>query len=207
MNNNQNNFNNSPQINNNLNNQNQVPLNVIPQKDPVGNQLDNSHQFDQDFVKVLENNDEVNNNINNQGSLPSGDTNNQGISQNTFINNPMNTVVNNPINDLNVQNNNNDFEDNPMFSLNLNKNKFINNNIENSNASLNSMNVDGEYNNMPKVDYSQDPRVQENMKQIKNNNTINIGSEGKIFIVIIAVLLLFVFVMPYIFDAIRNISQ
>ena len=75
---------------------------------------------------------------------------------------------------------------------------------------LNDLNVEGEYNGLPKIDYSQDPKVIENLKLQNSNenkkNTITITSEGKVFIIIIIVLLLFTFVMPYIFDLIRKVT-
>ena len=70
---------------------------------------------------------------------------------------------------------------------------------------LNDLNVEGEYNGMPKVDYSKDPKVVKNIEEEKKKNTITITGEAKVFLVIIAVLLLFTFVMPIIFDLIRNI--
>ena len=82
-------------------------------------------------------------------------------------------------------------------------NKFINNNIDTTNTSLNNLNIDGAYNNMPKVDYSQEPKVKENMQK---KNTVTITSEGKVFLIIIAVLLIFVLVLPTVFDWITNIS-
>ena len=131
-------------------------------------------------------------------------------------NQPMNNqITNNNVEPTNVENinnfnnqmnpfyeepNNNYQEETPM--LNQQQNRFITNSIDN-NMALNDLNIDGTYNNMPQVDYSQEPQVQENLKQ---KNTITITSEGKVFIIIILVLLLFIFVMPYIFDLIRNIK-
>lgn len=120
--------------------------------------------------------------------------NNQNINQN-----PIN-VINTGF-ESNNQNNfsQNDVEDNLIVQ---HKNKFINNNIDTTSTSLNNLNIPGEYNNMPKVDYSQEPKVKENMQK---KNTVTITSEGKIFLVIIAILLIFIFVLPTIFDLIRNI--
>lgn len=201
MNTNQDNFNNNPQMKilNNLNNQNQIlpssnqnePLNVIPNSKPIESNQNDNHQFDADFIKP-------NQNSNNDNIL-----NNQN--QNTFINNPINNLNNNPMNNITNGTNNEFEEENPM--LNLNKNRFITTNEEVKDTSLNSMNVNGEYNNMPKVDYSQEPKVRENIEMINKHgakNTIKIGSEGKVFLIIIAILLIFTFVMPTIYDAIRN---
>jgi hypothetical protein len=129
---------------------------------------------------------------------------NQIKNQNTFINNPIN-MNNSQMNNFDVQNNKNFEEENPM--LKLNQNKFIVNQDENKNNNLNSMNVNGEYYNMPKVDYSNDPKVRQNIEAINKygaKNTIKIGSEGKVFLLIIAALLIFTFFMPTIYDAIRN---
>lgn len=183
MNNNQENFNDNPQkkILNNLNNQNLLeqnpnePLNVIPNSPPPV---------------------EINQNIDNE--------NQQIQNQNTFINNPINTN-NNQINSFDTVNNNTLEEENPM--LKLNQNKFIVTPEENKQNTLDSMNVNGEYNNMPKVDYSTDPKVRKNIEAINKHgakNTVKIGSEGKVFLIIIAILLLFTFVMPTIYDAFRN---
>lgn len=185
MNNNQENLNNSPQINNvnnsmGINNNFNEPLNVIPQTIPQNNQdnLNNTnHQFDQAFL-----NSPTNNNLQAQG--------NTIANQNSFINVPVNNQS--QINTIE--------EENPM--LNLQKNKFLNSNNTEHNTTLDNLNVNGEYHDMPKIDYSQDIKVQENLKK---RNTVTITGEGKIFIIIIIVLLIFVFVMPYIFDAIRNI--
>ncbi|MBQ2872375.1 MAG: hypothetical protein IJE89_00025 [Bacilli bacterium] len=202
MENNQDNFNNNPQMNilRNLNNQNPIasnstePLNVIPNTSSMENNKNANHQFDADFIKIDHNSNNVNMN----------NGNNQVQKQNTFINNPINLNTN-PMNNITNETNNNFEEENPM--LNLNKNKFITTNEEVKDTSLNSMNVNGEYNNMPKVDYSTDPKVRENIEMINKHgakNTIKIGSEGKVFLIIIAILLIFTFIMPTIYDAIRN---
>lgn len=179
MNNNEQNFNDNPQMKilNSLNNQNKgaqnsnEPLNVIPNSNPI----------------------ETNQSINNENTYIQN--------QNTFINNPIDlnmSPVNNTIN--------NTFEeDNPM--LKLNQNKFIVTPEQNKTNNLDSMNVNGEYHNMPKVDYSTDPKVRQNIDAINKygaKNTVKIGSEGKIFLIIIAILLAFTFIMPTIYDAIRN---
>ena len=82
------------------------------------------------------------------------------------------------------------------------QNKFITENQ--TNTALNELNVEGEYNGLPKVDYMQDPKVMENIQSQNKKNTITITGEAKVFLIIIAVLLLFTFVMPTIFDFINN---
>ena len=183
MNNNLDNFNlNNPQNtnpiptpNNNLANNNQ-PINVIPGGIGTNNQTNNNHQFDDAFINR--------NNSTEPVSQP----------QNNFINPVNNSVIPNQTVATNVPA---EEEFNPM--LMGKQNKFINNNVEASNNTLNDLNVNGEYNDLPKVDYSRDPKVAENLNNIKKN-TVTITSEGKVFIIIILVLLLFIFVMPTIFD-------
>lgn len=82
-------------------------------------------------------------------------------------------------------------------------NRFIKENID-ANNSLNELNIEEEFSNIPR-DYSNDAKVQHNLEQEKKKNTITITGEMKVFLLIIAVLLLFTFVMPYIFDFFRNI--
>ena len=127
--------------------------------------------------------------------------------QNKFINPQMNNdfETNNLQPNLNIiPNFNNQQPVEPEDTLMIKQtNKFINNDIDTTSTSLNNLNVDGAYNNMPKVDYSQEPKVKENMQK---KNTVTITSEGKVFLIIIAVLLIFVIVLPMIFDFITNIS-
>ena len=127
--------------------------------------------------------------------------------QNKFINPQMNNEfeTNNLQPNLNViPNFNNQQPVEPEDTLVIKQNnKFINNDIDTTSTSLNNLNIDGAYNNMPKVDYSQEPKVKENMQK---KNTVTITSEGKVFLIIIAVLLIFVIVLPMVFDFITNIS-
>lgn len=183
MNNNQDNYNDNPQM---------KILNSLNNQTPVQNNLNEK------TLNVIPNANIENNIINNNGSAD--------VMQNpnTFINVPVNNVSITGLNNMQapvIE------EENPL--LKLNKNKFINTNEEVKDTTLNSMNVNGEYNNMPKVDYSQDPKVRENIENINKygaKNTIKIGGEGKVFLIIIAVLLLFTFVMPIIYDTIRNLG-
>lgn len=161
---------------------NNQPVNDMPSAIPTNNnQGIEGHQFDNDFI---------NRPVNNNGEL------NQ--TQNTFINSsPINNSI---IPNQNPVNNSNE-EINPM--LNQQQNRFINNNIDTTSTSLNNLNIESSYSTKPKVDYSQDPKVQENLSK---RNTITITSEGKVFIVIIIVLLLFIIVLPTVFDFFRNIK-
>ena len=71
---------------------------------------------------------------------------------------------------------------------------------------INDLNIDGDYNGIPKIDYSMDPKVVKNIQSEKKKNTITITEEAKVFLIIIVVLLLFTFVMPIIFDFVRDIQ-
>lgn len=184
MDNNQDNFNNNPQaniLNNQNNSNNNQPLNVIPTMNPVNNNetQNDAHQFDNAFMNTMANNNNINN-----------------TNQNTFFNNP---VVSNQNTELP--------QDNEMDELNkvikTPQNRFINDNIDTTANSLNDLNIETGNADGPKVDYSKDPKVMENLNK---KNTINITSEGKIFIVIIIALLIFIFVLPTVFDFIRKIQ-
>ena len=135
-------------------------------------------------------------------------------------NNFFNTGIKNNYNNLqynNNLNNNDNFNNNINNEITMdsilnneeinafqNQNKFITENQ--TNTTLNDLNIEGDYNGLPKVDYSRDPKVIENIKAEKKKNTITITGEAKVFIIIIAVLLIFTFIMPTIFDFIRDIQ-
>lgn len=86
-------------------------------------------------------------------------------------------------------------------------NRFINNNFDTTVTTLNDLNIENEDQNIPKVDYLKDPKVQKNIENnAKLKKTITITQEMKVFIIIIIVLLVFIFIMPYIFDAVRDIK-
>lgn len=68
---------------------------------------------------------------------------------------------------------------------------------------LNDMNVNGAYNKMEAPIYVNDQKVVENMQGPKKN-TITITKELKTIIIISLILLVFIFVMPNIFDLINN---
>ena len=138
---------------------------------------------------------------NNLQSTPGFNPNNNDIHQhdNDFLNhiNTTNTYAS--------ENNNSTAQemDELKSILKPNKNKFINNDLDEKDASFTSLNID----EASRVDYSRDPKVQENLNQYGNQqakkNTISIGSEGIVFLVIIALLLVFIFVLPTIFDFIK----
>ena len=69
---------------------------------------------------------------------------------------------------------------------------------------LNDMNVNGAYNKMEAPEYVNDQKVVENINAPKKN-TITITKELKTIIIISLILLVFIFIMPVIFDLVTNI--
>ena len=122
---------------------------------------------------------------------------------NDFLNNLANAHQNREVRPIETQN---DDINELNHIIKPNQNKFIKDEIVSPETTLTSLNI--ESNNQ--IDYSRDPRVRENLEQIENQttkkNTITITSEGKVFILIIALLLIFIFVLPTIFDYVRNIQ-
>jgi len=189
MNNNQDNLNINPEMNN-LNNPNLSNSRFINNQNGfVQNQQTPLNVIPQTQSESFESNinqgfmNQQNNNI-----IPNQDNiNNQNNNLNTNINQGFNNNSNN--------------DEIPTFQS---QNKFITENQ--TNTALNDLNVEGEYNGLSKVDYSQDPKVVENIQSSKKKNTITITGEAKVFLIIIAVLLIFTFIMPTIFDFIRDIQ-
>ncbi len=156
------------------------PLNVIPNMNSNNqNNNNDTHKFDNDFINRGNNNNEVDNQTSSVNQL------NTPIIPNLKPEEP------------------NEEELNQM--LTSKKNKFINNNIDADSPSLTSLNIDTGNTEGPRVDYSKEPLVREKMEAAKKN-TVTVTSEGIVFIVIIVVLLVFIFVLPNIFDYIRNIT-
>ncbi len=74
-----------------------------------------------------------------------------------------------------------------------------------NNSSINDLNVDGAYNRMNVApDYVNDSKVKENMEAPKKN-TVPISKELKTVFIIAAILLVFIIIMPIIFDYINNL--
>ena len=97
----------------------------------------------------------------------------------------------------------------------VNQNNFINQNVQtggvnmdnmiHNDTSINDLNVDGAYNRINVApDYVNDKQVRENMDFAKKN-TVPVSKELKTVIVIAAILLIFIIVMPFLFDLISNI--
>ena len=78
-------------------------------------------------------------------------------------------------------------------------------NDEHNDTSLADLNVEGTYNNMNNPpDYTTDPKVMANIHPEKKN-TITIGKEVKTFFIIAMVLLVFILLMPILFDLFNKI--
>ena len=91
-------------------------------------------------------------------------------------------------------------------------NQFINNNTNNAldrnnNNMLSDMNVDGTYNNMNVApNYVSDPKVMDALHPDENKKkTITINKELKTFFVIGFILLIFIFVLPILFDLFNKV--
>ena len=112
---------------------------------------------------------------------------------------------------------------------NENNNRFINNNVmdteikdlpnmqpmnqqpqqnvqQQQETSINSMNIKDNYNNLDKPGYVNDTQIVENMNNFsKKKTTIPITKELKTVIVITVILLIFIIIMPMLFDLISNL--
>ena len=210
------------------NNQNvireQPIINVLPPLDNSKKQLNAIAQQENNTQQSNDNNNRyINNNLNSNLNVIPNNFDSESTTQINNLNNINNNITSiNNQNNISVNQDNNRFEFNDVFSdqtssINNIKdneeydmlrpqqnNKFINSDFDTTSTALTDLNVDP---NSPRVDYSNDPRVQANLnKNEKIKNTITITEEAKIFLIIIAVLFLFIFVMPYIFDALRYIG-
>ena len=86
------------------------------------------------------------------------------------------------------------------------QNQFINKESIRNETSLNDLNVDGKYNKLDKSPYSDEEKVRDNIdNRQKHNIKITLDHEKKVFLIIVAVMLVFIFIMPFIFDLIENI--
>ena len=223
MNNNQD-MNVNSQTNNFINNQPYQPNTGIQNQQniniPNNNQMPNNFQQNQPMnnnpVNPFANNQQTNNmNVpNNNNQII---TNSQPNLQNNLVNNNQpNQMINNTNGTINPFANNQQ-ANNPVNQgyremlkkegINVqNQSRFINGNSFNE-TSINDLNVEGDYNNFNKIDYRNDPKVMENLQEIKKEKkTITITEELKFIIVIALGLFIFILVMPYIFDFINNIK-
>lgn len=118
---------------------------------------------------------------------------NQPNQNNLYLNQP-NALTNNN-QEQNVSDNN---------IINQQQNKFINYNNSPSETSIANLNVEGSYNQLEKPSYANDPQVKQNMAEHKKN-TVPISKELKTVIVIALILLIFIIIMPIIFEFINDI--
>lgn len=166
-----------------------------------------------------------NQNPNGLGSIPVNSPippqNIQPNQQSQILNQVNNNVVN-PINNaVGVQNNipnnqpvqqpvltpgtNNFFNPSNQINNAVNLDNSVTSNASNNTSNINDLNVDGTYNRINVApDYVNDKQVKDNMEASKKN-TVPVSKELKTVIVIAAILLIFIIVMPFLFDLISNI--
>ncbi len=159
-------------------------------------------------------------------------TNTNNDNNNRFINNLSNvnsTQLDFNDNEKTVQNNHeepikndkpNDSGSNPLAEMNVEdeklkarvvekkENQYVNSENRHNDTSLNDLNVEGNYNKLatPTTPYSNDEQVRENIEyHEKKTVKLTITQEMKIFIIIGIVMLIFIIIMPYIFDIVENI--
>ena len=162
-------------------------------------------------------------NLNNINVVPNGQNNQQANNIDSIIMPSANVIPNNNepvVNTANQQpvintNQINNFDNQNAFANFSNTSDFENSgsNVNNqdmnneqfpSQTHLDDLNVNGSYNNMEAPDYVNDQKVIENMRGNKKN-TITVTKELKTIIIISLILLVFIFLMPIIFDLLNNI--
>lgn len=87
------------------------------------------------------------------------------------------------------------------------ENKFIDTDKKFNETSISDLNIDDSYNKMSSIDYRNDPQVIANLQENKKKNTVKISKELQTFFLIAMILLVFIFIMPYIFDLMRDIQS
>lgn len=156
-----------------------------------------------------QNNNEVNNNLfntSNSSQMPNENFINQQVSpqNNSQTINPFTSSSNidNPVNKGYV-------EMLKQEGINVqSQSKFINESNFNE-TSIDDLNINGDYNNLNRIDYSNDPKVMENLGRVekKEKMTITITKDLKFIIIIALGLFIFILIMPYIFDFFRDINN
>ena len=165
----------------------------------------------------MDNNQNVNNNwqpnLNSATVIPNGQPNSQVNNMNNIPVNNGNTIPTSPtitpIQENQQPVSNNDFIAQSETFANLDQSgAFIQNATTNEQLDnqtyLNDMNVSGTYNKMEAPSYASDPKVAENINNHKKN-TIPVTKELKTIIIISLLLLVFIIIMPIIFDLINNV--
>ena len=143
---------------------------------------------------------------------------NNNENNNRFINNVSNVNSTNLDLSNNTPNNQPNVNISPMENMNIEdaklksqvvkteENQFINKNNIRNETSLNDLNVDGKYNKLEKSPYSNEPVVRENIEQHEKKTVkITVSQEMKLFLIIAAIMLVFIIIMPFIFDFVENI--
>ena len=183
-------------MNDNQNNNINPQLNILNNLNvtPVGNQYSNQNSSVPNEINNNQNQYVKNQNPNNTYLNNLNNNNNLGTTSNITYADTVGNVTNNiaPTNQTTEPAQNN---------------QFINTNPSPNNTYINDLNVDGSYNRIEKMEppsYVNDPQVRENMDSNKKN-TVTITKELKTVIIMALVMLVFIFIMPVIFDLIRNI--
>ena len=126
----------------------------------------------------------------------------------------------NKINDILKPDSENSKSVNPLSEMNVegtklreqvvetHENQHVNAENKYNETSLNDLNVEGGYNKLetPTTPFSNDEQVRENIEyHEKKTVKLTVTQEMKIFIIIGIVMLIFIIIMPYIFDIVENI--
>ncbi len=126
----------------------------------------------------------------------------------------------NKINDTLKPDNENSKSVNPLSEMNVegtklreqvvetHENQYVNAENKYNETSLNDLNVEGGYNKLetPTTPFSNDEQVRENIEyHEKKTVKLTVTQEMKIFIIIGIIMLIFIIIMPYIFDIVENI--
>ena len=165
-------------------NQNQSGLGSIPVNSPIPPQNIQPNQQPQVLNQVNNMVNPINNAVGVQNNISSSQPVQQPV---------INPSANNFFNPVNQVNN----------IVNLDNS--VTSNTSSDKSNINDLNVDGTYNRINVApDYVNDKQVKENMEAPKKN-TVTVSKELKTVIVIAAILLIFIIVMPFLFDLISNI--
>ena len=163
----------------------------------------------------------MNNNLNNDNNLtrnnnpyPSPQAPN---TQNQFANTQYQTpTYQNQVNPYQTSNNLGQVNNNPIpnqMPNNQNASEQVPNNVDpqpnnitspsdvNNNNLINELNVDGSYNNIEKQD------ITPTENNPKTKKTVTINKELKTLMIIVAILLVFIFFMPNVFDFFRSLAS
>lgn len=177
-------------MNNNLNNYNNIPQNN-------NNNINNSNNGYP--TPPIQNNNFQSANINPQNQVYQNQAyinqSNNNYQSNGYTSQQVN--VSNP--SISISNQVNNYNEEPVNNI---TNEVNNITSTQSNNLINELNVDGSYNNIEKQDI--EPI---NNNETKTKKTVTINKELKTLMIIVAILLVFITIMPSIFDFFRNLSS